>query len=284
MKQLRILKQITRRENQSTEKYLQDVKTLPRISAEEEVELAKRIKAGDQMAKEHLILANLRFVISVAKQYPSSQLTLNDLINEGNIGLIIAAERFDETRGFKFISYAVWWVRQRIMQAIQEKGRFIRIPLNRATAIQRVYKARRKLTKELQREPTLEELTEYLDMPMENIASILQTNVKTLSMDAPLAQEDSNTLLEVLKDDTAEAPDTNLNEESTKEEISRLLSKLDPRAREILICYFGLSESGKKERKFEMTLEEIGIKMNLTRERVRQIKEKALRELRMMAQ
>lgn len=284
MPQLRITKQITKRENQSTEKYLQEVKTLPLITADEEVELAKRIKQGDEKAKEKLILSNLRFVISVAKQYPSSELDLNDLVQAGNEGIMVAAERFDETRGFKFISYAVWWIRQRIMQLIQEKGRPIRIPLNRATAIQKVNKARRELLKIFEREPTEQEIAEYLEIPIENVSSILKNNIKTISMDAPLAQEDSSTLLEIIQDESAEAPDTNLIEESKKEELTRLLNRLDPRARQIIISYFGISTKGEKGKKFEMTLEEIGTEMGLTRERVRQIKEKALKELRLMAQ
>ncbi len=281
MSQLRITKQITRRENQSTEKYLQEVKTLPLISAEEEVRLARRIKKGDLEARDQLIRANLRFVISVAKQYPNSDLSLNDRINEGNHGLIVAAERFDETRGFKFISYAVWWIRQKILQAIHEKGRPIRRPLNRTNEVQLILKAKRKLLGELGREPTMEEIAEYLNIPVDSVFSVMKNHTKVLSIDAPLAQEDSNTLMEVLKDESAEEPDANLHEESNKEEINRLLSKLDARARQILIYYFGLSDQGPR---FEMTLEEIGALMGLTRERVRQIKEKALRELRMMVE
>jgi len=271
---VKIVKQFTNREAQSLDKYLQEIGKVNLLTPEQEVELAIKIKQGDPEALERLTKANLRFVVSVAKQYQNQGLSLGDLINEGNLGLIKAARRFDETRGFKFISYAVWWIRQSILQALAEQSRIVRLPLNRVGVLNKIGKAYRNLEQEFEREPSPEELANELEMDVQDVAETLQISTKHLSFDAPFAQDQENRLLDVLEDEEQPSPDTSLMSESLNEEIERALSKLSEMEAAIIKLYFGL------ENEQAMTLEEIGDKFNLTRERIRQIKEKAIRRLR----
>lgn len=274
MRQLKITKQITNRENQSLDKYLTEIAKVDLITADEEVKLAKRIKAGDQIALEKLCKANLRFVVSVAKQYQNNGMTLGDLINEGNLGLIKAASRFDETRGFKFISYAVWWIRQSIMQALAEQSRIVRLPLNRVGSLNKISKTMSALEQQYQREPTVEELAKVLDMSVTEIENNLSLRGRKVSMDAPFVQGEDNSLLDVLEDESGESPDANLMENSLRAEVKRALATLTQREAAVISLYYGLNGG------HAMTLEEIGEHFDLTRERVRQIKEKGTRKLR----
>ncbi len=271
---MRITKQFTNRESQSLDKYLQEIGKVDLLTAEQEIELAIRIKSGDRTALETLTKANLRFVVSVAKQYQNQGLSLGDLINEGNLGLIKAAKRFDETRGFKFISYAVWWIRQSILQALAEQSRIVRLPLNRVGALNKIGKAYSNLEQEFEREPNASELANELDMDISEVADTLKISGRHVSMDAPFAQGEDNRLLDVIQNDQQPNPDFTLMNESLKAEIERALSTLSEREAEVISLYFGLNKE------HSMTLEEIGEKFNLTRERVRQIKEKAIRRLR----
>jgi RNA polymerase primary sigma factor len=271
---LKISKQYTNRESQSLDKYLQEIGKVELLSPQEEIDLARRIKKGDQKALEKLTKANLRFVVSVAKQYQNQGLSLGDLINEGNLGLIKAAKRFDETRGFKFISYAVWWIRQSILQALAEQSRIVRLPLNRVGALNKIGKAFSTLEQEFEREPSASELAEELDMSLFEVSDTLKISGRHLSMDAPFAQGEDNRLLDVIQDNRQPSPDSTLMEESLREEVRRALSTLSEREAQVIKLYFGL------EQEHSLTLEEIGEKFNLTRERVRQIKEKAIRRLR----
>jgi RNA polymerase primary sigma factor len=271
---VKITKQFTKRESQSLDKYFNEIGKVALLTAEEEIELAIKIKEGDPEALEKLTKANLRFVVSVAKQYQNQGLSLGDLINEGNLGLIKAARRFDETRGFKFISYAVWWIRQAIMQALAEQSRIVRLPLNRVGALNKIGKAYSSLEQDFEREPSAEELADELEMNVDDVSEAMTLSAKHLSMDAPFASNEENRLLDVLKNEDMPAPDTTLMSESLKEEVERALSKLAAREAEVIKLYFGF------ETDEPLTLEEIGEKFNLTRERVRQIKEKALRRLR----
>ena len=273
MRQLKITKSITNRESASLDKYLQEIGKYELISVEEEVELAQRIKRGDQSAIEKLTKANLRFVVSVAKQYQNQGLNLPDLINEGNLGLIKAAEKFDETRGFKFISYAVWWIRQSIMQAINEQSRIVRLPLNQVSSLSKYNKAVSEFEQKYQRRPSVEELSLMLDLPTEKVADAMRLSGKHSSIDAPFVQGEEGSLIDVLADADAVKADSGLMSESLNKEIERALSTLTERERTILKLSFGI-------RVPEMSLEEIGDKFGLTRERVRQIREKAIRKLR----
>jgi RNA polymerase primary sigma factor len=274
MRQLKIVKQITNRENQSLDKYLSEIAKVELITAEQEVELAKRIRDGDQVALEKLAKANLRFVVSVAKQYQNNGMSLGDLINEGNVGLIKAASRFDETRGFKFISYAVWWIRQSIMQALAEQSRIVRLPLNRVGSLNKISRAFSELEQKYEREPSAEELAKVLDMSPEEVENNQRLSGRSISVNAPFVQGEENSLLDVLENDSEETPDQGLMNSSLRQEIARSLSTLTERESEVIASYFGLNGSQ------SMTLEEIGDKFSLTRERVRQIKEKATRKLR----
>ncbi len=276
MRQLKITKQVTNREALSLDKYLHEIGKVPLLSPEEEVILARNIKLGDHKALETLVKANLRFVVSVAKQYQNQGLTLPDLINEGNLGLIKASERFDETRGFKFISYAVWWIRQSILQALAEQARIVRLPLNKIGSINKINKTFIKLEQDFQREPTTEEIAEILDLHPKIVEQSLNASTFHVSMDAPLKDDESteNNLYDVLINDETPSPDTTLLDSSLKIEIERLLSTLNEREAEILRYYFGLN--GLQGH----TLEEIGKELDLTRERVRQIKEKAIKKLK----
>ncbi|MEP2667942.1 MAG: RNA polymerase sigma factor RpoD/SigA [Cyclobacteriaceae bacterium] len=274
MRQLKISKQITNRESQSLDKYLQEIGKVDLITAEMEVELAKRIKQGDAIALEKLTKANLRFVVSVAKQYQNNGLSLGDLINEGNVGLIKAAERFDETRGFKFISYAVWWIRQSILQALAEQARVVRLPLNRVGSLNKISRAFSELEQKFQREPSSEELADVLELSVDEVEKTIRSGGRQVSVDAPFVQGEENSLLDVLTSDQVDTPDTSLMRDSLQREVSRALSTLTERESEVICDYFGLNGHT------AMTLEEIGEKFNLTRERVRQIKEKATRRLR----
>ena len=271
---MRITKQYTNRESQSLDKYLQEIGKVDLLTPEQEIELAIRIKKGDQAALESLTKANLRFVVSVAKQYQNQGLSLGDLINEGNLGLIKAAKRFDETRGFKFISYAVWWIRQSILQALAEQSRIVRLPLNRVGALNKIGKAYSNMEQELEREPSAAELAIELEMDVNEVADTLKISGRHVSMDAPFAQGEDNRLLDVLQNDQQPTPDFKLMTESLKMEIERALSTLTEREAEVIRLYFGLNKE------HSLTLEEIGERFNLTRERVRQIKEKAIRRLR----
>ena len=273
MRQLKITKSITNRESASLDKYLQEIGREELISVEEEVELAQRIKKGDQEALEKLTRANLRFVVSVAKQYQNQGLSLPDLINEGNLGLIKAAEKFDETRGFKFISYAVWWIRQSILQALAEQSRIVRLPLNQVGSLNKINKALSKFEQENERMPSPEELAEILDIPREKISDTMRVSGRHVSVDAPFVEGEDNSLLDVLPNNDSPNADSGLVNESLNKEIERALSTLTERERDIVKNFFGIGCQ-------EMTLEEIGEKFNLTRERVRQIKEKAIRKLR----
>ena len=262
------------RSQQMLDQYLQEIGSIPLLKPEEEVSLAKRIKAGDEAALQHLVRSNLRFVVSVAKRYQGQGLTLSDLINEGNYGLIKAAQRFDETRGFKFISYAVWWIRQAILQALAEQSRVVRLPLNRIGIISKIRKATARLTQQHGRKPTVEELAEELDLPVQKVRDALMHTARHVSMDAPFSDDDDNSLLDVLPDTDGRTPDEQLVDDSLKIDIERALSTLSDREAEIARLYFGIG------REHPLTLEEIGQRFGLTRERVRQIKEKALRKLR----
>ena len=273
MRQLKITQSITNRESQSLDKYLHEIGKVDLITAEEEVILARKIREGDQAALERLTKTNLRFVVSVAKQYQNQGLTLGDLINEGNLGLIKAAKRFDETKGFKFISYAVWWIRQSILQAIAEQSRIVRLPLNQVGSLSKISKAFSRLEQEYEREPSPEELADTLETTVEKISDTLSNSGRHVSMDAPFVQGEENTLLDVLENHEPNT-DSNLIDESLSEEIRRSLSTLTEREREIIVLFFGLSTN------HPLSLEEIGEKFNLTRERVRQIKDKALQRLR----
>jgi RNA polymerase primary sigma factor len=275
MRQLKITKSITNRESQSLEKYLQEIGKVELISPEEEVKLAVRIKQGDQRALDKLTKANLRFVVSVAKQYQNQGLSLPDLINEGNLGLIKAAQRFDETRGFKFISYAVWWIRQSILQALAEQSRIVRLPLNKVGLTNRIQKAYSQLEQEFEREPSAEELAEILELDIEEVSSTLGIAARHVSMDTPLSEGEDNTLIDVLENPNAERAETNIeHKESLKQEIDRSLKTLTERQKEVICFFFGIGVD------HPMSLEDIGEKFNLTRERVRQIKDKAITKLR----
>ena len=275
MRQLKITKQITNRETASLDMYLQDIGRVELITADEEVVLAQKIKQGDQLALDKLVKANLRFVVSVSKQYQNQGLSLPDLINEGNMGLIKAAQRFDETRGFKFISYAVWWIRQSILQALAEQSRIVRLPLNKIGAINKINKTFAKLEQELEREPIAEEISEILDILPADIRDIMRNQVRHMSMDAPLGNlEDGGSMYELLENKHEAAPDNDLIIESLRSEINRALTALTAREADVVRLYYGLSGS------HSHSLEEIGEKFELTRERVRQIKEKAVRRLK----
>jgi len=274
MRQLKITKSITNRESASLDKYLQEIGREELITAEDEVELAKRIKQGDQRALEKLVRANLRFVVSVAKQYQNQGLTLPDLINEGNLGLIKAAQRFDETRGFKFISYAVWWIRQSILQALAEQSRIVRLPLNQVGSLNKINKAFSKLEQEFEREPSSDELADLLDLPEEKISDTIKVSGRHVSVDAPFQEGEDGTLLDVLQNNDSPRADRSLLTESLQREIERSLSTLTERERDVIRLFFGIGMN------HGLTLEEIGAKFDLTRERVRQIKEKAIRRLR----
>ena len=274
MRQLKITKQVTNRETASLDKYLQEIGKVDLITAEEEVELAQRIKAGDEIALEKLTKANLRFVVSVAKQYQNQGLTLPDLINEGNLGLIKAARRFDETRGFKFISYAVWWIRQSILQALAEQSRIVRLPLNKIGSINKINKMYAFLEQAKERVPSAEEIAKELDMTVSDVKESMKNSGRHVSMDAPLVEGEDSNLYDVLRSGESPNPDKNLLHESLRTEIERALETLTPREADVVRLYFGLGE------KHAMTLEEIGETFDLTRERVRQIKEKAIRRLK----
>jgi len=276
MRQLKIAKQVTNRETASLDKYLQEIGRMDLISADEEVELARKIRAGDRLALERLTKANLRFVVSVSKQYQNQGLALPDLINEGNLGLIKAAERFDETRGFKFISYAVWWIRQSILQALAEQARIVRLPLNKIGNINKINRAFSELEQKFERPPSAEELAEFLSCSTDEIKQSLAQNGRHISMDAPLIESDesSSNMYDVLMGDSLPSPESNLVLESLRSDIRRSLTSLTPRESEVISMFFGL------EGKAPLSLEEIGDRFELTRERVRQIKEKAIRRLK----
>ena len=276
MRQLKITKQVTNRETASLDKYLQEIGRVDLITAEEEVELARRIKKGDQVALEKLTKANLRFVVSVSKQYQNQGLSLPDLINEGNLGLIKAAQRFDETRGFRFISYAVWWIRQSILQALAEQSRIVRLPLNKIGSINKINKAFARLEQEFERPPTAAELAETLDMTLDEVKQSMKNAGRHVSMDAPLkdGDESSSNMYDVMRTGDTPSPDMDLMTESLRKEIERSLRTLTPREGDVIRLYFGLNGE------HPMTLEEIGERFDLTRERVRQIKEKAIRRLK----
>lgn len=271
---MRIVKQFTNRENQSLDKYLQEIGKVDLLTPEMEIELTIRLKKGDQKAMEQLTKANLRFVVSVAKQYQNQGLSLGDLINEGNLGLIKAVRRFDETRGFKFISYAVWWIRQSILQALAEQSRIVRLPLNRVGALNKIGRTYSNLKQEFEREPSPEEVAEALEMDVDEISSMMKISGKQVSVDAPFSSGEENSLLDIIEDNQQPSPDNDLISESLKSEIKSLLAILPDREAEVIKLYFGL------DGEYSMTLEEIGERFNLTRERVRQIKEKAIRKLR----
>lgn len=273
MRQLKISKSITNRESASLEKYLQEIGHQDLLTADEEVELAQQIKKGDRKALERLTKANLRFVVSVAKQYQNKGLSLPDLINEGNLGLIKAAERYDETRGFKFISYAVWWIRQSILQAIAEQSRIVRLPLNQVGSVNRIARELNKFEQENERKPSVEEMADRIDLPEEKIAEAMKINTHHVSMDSPFADGEDNSLLDFLPNTDSPSTDNVLDQESLRTEIGRVLDVLNDREQKVIKAFFGIGMQ-------EMTLEEIGDKYNLTRERVRQIKEKAIRRLR----
>ncbi len=274
MRQLKIIKQVTNRESKSLDKYLQDIGKIGLITADEEVELTKRIREGDQKALETLVGANLRFVVSVAKQYQNHGLKLTDLINEGNIGLVKAAQRFDETRGFKFISYAVWWIRQSILQALAEQSRIVRLPLNKIGDINKINKAIVRLEQDNERIPSVNEIAKFLDMSVSNVKESMKNSSRHLSMDAPLIDGESSNLYDVYNSGELSNAEKELNTQSLRIEIERVLNTLSPRESDIIKFFYGLGEEN------SMTLEEIGEIFDLTRERVRQIKEKALRRLR----
>lgn len=274
MRQLKITKQVTNRDTQSLDKYLHEIGKEDLVSADEEVDLARRIKKGDAQALDKLIRANLRFVVSVSKQYQNQGLSLPDLINEGNLGLIKAAQRFDETRGFKFISYAVWWIRQSILQALAEQARIVRLPLNKIGAINKINKALSRLEQEFEREPSAEEIAKTLDIQPEEVKKALQSSSRHISMDAPLQHDEEGSMYEVMPNKDMQLPDRDLINDSLRKEIERSLTTLSAREADILRCFFGLAGTPPN------SLEEIGEKFELTRERVRQIKEKAIRKLK----
>lgn len=274
MRQLKIIKQVTNRETVSLDKYLHEIGKVDLLTTEEEVNLARRLKEGDQAALNQMVKANLRFVVSVAKQYQNQGLSLPDLINEGNLGLIKAAQRFDETRGFKFISYAVWWIRQAILQALAEQSRIVKLPLNKIGSINKVNKAFMELEQKFEREPSIEELSEMLEVAPGDIKEALKSSNRHISMDAPLSQDDDSNLYDVLLSTESQPPDKGLLNDSLRKEIERALSTLTPREATIIRLYFGLGG------KHPHTLEEIGEELELTRERVRQIKEKAIKRLK----
>ncbi|MAT58013.1 MAG: RNA polymerase sigma factor RpoD/SigA [Melioribacteraceae bacterium] len=271
---MKITKQFTNRESQSLDRYLQEIGKVDLLTADEEVDLARKIKKGDQLALEKLVKCNLRFVVSVAKQYQNQGLSLGDLINEGNLGLIKAANRFDETRGFKFISYAVWWIRQSILQALAEQSRIVRLPLNRVGALNKIGKAYSNLEQEFEREPSAAELASELDMEIEEVSDALKIGGRHVSVDAPFQSGEENRLLDILEDSEEPSPDFTLMSDSLKREIKRALSSLSEREAEVVKLYYGFEKDN------ALTLEEIGEMFHLTRERVRQIKEKAIRRLR----
>ena len=273
MRQLKIIRSITSRDTASLDKYLQEIGREELLSVDEEVELAQRIRQGDERALDRLVCANLRFVVSVAKQYQNQGLSLPDLINEGNVGLIKAAQKFDETRGFKFISYAVWWIRQSILQALAEQSRIVRLPLNQVGSLNKINKAISKFEQDFQRKPSSEELSEILDIDVDKISESVSVNGRHTSLDAPFSDSEDNSLMDVLTDADAPNTDSSLNQESLSVEVDRALSQLSPRERDILKMFFGIGGQ-------EMTLEEIALKFDLTRERVRQIKEKAIGRLK----
>jgi RNA polymerase primary sigma factor len=274
MRQLKISKSITNRETASLDKYLQDIGREELITAEEEVELARRIKSGDEKALDKLVKANLRFVVSVAKQYQNQGLSLPDLINEGNLGLIKAAQRFDETRGFKFISYAVWWIRQSILQALAEQSRLVRLPLNQVGSLNKIKKATSRLEQEFERPPSVEEIAQKLDIPEHKLDKALRITTRYVSVDAPIAEDEDTKFLDVFISEDTPRTDTNLMRESLNKEIQRSLSTLTDKERDVINLYYGIGMN------HGLTLDEIGAKFNLTRERVRQIKEKAIRRLK----
>lgn len=271
---MKISKQFTNRDSHSLDKYLQEIGKVELLTPEQEIDYSIRIKRGDQTALEKLVKANLRFVVSVAKQYQNQGLSLGDLINEGNLGLIKAAKRFDETRGFKFISYAVWWIRQSILQALAEQSRIVRLPLNRVGALNKIGKAYNNLEQEYEREPTAAEIAKELEMDLDEVSETLKMSNRHVSMDAPFSQGEENSLLDVLASDENPLPDTSLMSDSLRNEIERALSTLTEREAEVIKLYFGF------DGEHSLTLEEIGEQFHLTRERVRQIKEKAIRRLR----
>ena len=273
MRQLKITTSITNRENASLDKYLQEIGRQELISVEEEVELAQRIHQGDQAALDKLVTANLRFVVSVAKQYQNQGLPLSDLIDEGNLGLIKAAQKFDETRGFKFISYAVWWIRQSILQAIAEDSNLVRIPLNQATIVNKTSKAQARFEQMHERRASVEELAEELNLPVEKVSQTMKINNRSVSVDAPFAEGEDSSLLDVIPNNDSPMADSTLNQESLSTEVERILQQLSPRERDIVKLSFGIGG-------LEMSLDEIADKMDLSRERVRQIKEKAIRHLK----
>lgn len=273
MRQLKISKSITNRESASLDKYLQEIGHEELLSVDEEVELAQKIKKGDRRALERLTRANLRFVVSVAKQYQNQGLSLPDLINEGNVGLIKAAEKFDETRGFKFISYAVWWIRQSILQAIAEQSRIVRLPLNQVGSVNKINRELNKFEQEHERRPSVDEIADRIDLPEDKIEEAMKANNRHVSMDAPFVDGEDNSLLDVLADNEMPMADKALVQESLRKEIDRAIELLNDREQKVVRAFFGIGSP-------EMTLEEIGEKYNLTRERVRQIKEKAIRRLR----
>ena len=277
MRQLKITKAITNRENASLDKYLQEIGHEELISAEEEVELARRIKTGDRKALEKLTKANLRFVVSVAKQYQNQGLSLPDLINEGNIGLLKAAGKFDETRGFKFISYAVWWIRQSIPQAIAEQGRVVRLPLNQVGSVNRINKVLSKFEQENERRPSVDEIADKTDLPHEKIEDVLKVNTRQVSVDAPMADGDGTSMIDFMQSDSDSSTDEELLKESLRAEIASALSVLNDRERNVIEAFYGINQP-------ECTMEEIGKKYGLTRERVRQIREKAIRRLKQNTQ
>lgn len=277
MRQLKITKAITNRENASLDKYLQEIGHEELISAEEEVELARRIKTGDRKALEKLTKANLRFVVSVAKQYQNQGLSLPDLINEGNIGLLKAAEKFDETRGFKFISYAVWWIRQSILQAIAEQGRVVRLPLNQVGSVNRINKVLSKFEQENERRPSVDEIADKTDLPHEKIEDVLKVNTRQVSVDAPMADGDGTSMIDFMQSDSDSSTDEELLKESLRAEIASALSVLNDRERNVIEAFYGINQP-------ECTMEEISKKYGLTRERVRQIREKAIRRLKQNTQ
>ncbi|MGM9841072.1 MAG: RNA polymerase sigma factor RpoD/SigA [Candidatus Limisoma sp.] len=273
MRQLKITKSITNRESASVEKYLQEISREALLTTEEEVELAQKIRKGDSLALDRLTRANLRFVVSVAKQYQNQGLSLPDLINEGNLGLIKAAQKFDETRGFKFISYAVWWIRQSILQALAEQARIVRLPLNQVGSLNRINKALSRFEQENERRPSAEELSKELDLPVDKISDTLKVSARHVSVDAPFSDDEDGSLLDVLPNDDAPEADSSLNKESLSQEIDRALARLSERERDVVKRFFGIGCD-------EMSLDEISEELNLSRERVRQIKEKAIRQLK----
>lgn len=277
MRQLKIIKSFTNRESDSLDKYLQDIGHEELLTLDEEVELAQRIREGDSKALEKLTRANLRFVVSVAKQYQNQGLSLPDLINEGNIGLIKAARKFDETRGFKFISYAVWWIRQSILQAIAEQGRSVRLPLNQVSSVNKINKALNKFEQENERRPSVEEIASSTDLPQEKIEEAIKANTKQVSMDAPFKDGEESSLADVLYSEDSPSTDAELLKQSLREEMAMALSVLNERERNVITAFYGIGQA-------EMTMDEIGKKFGLTRERVRQIRERALRRLRQQTQ